>query len=78
LVCSLFRKNHEDDYVGEQGVIPEKRIKQVTGNVAIDERQPRVFPLTNFPDHSIVEASRTLINRHSQAFQAERIIEQVK
>lgn len=51
-------------------------IKQVTGNVAVDERGPRVYPLTNFPDNRVLEASRGLITKHSASFPMERILEQ--
>jgi len=66
--------------VGERGLIPKNLIKHVTGDVVIEERQARVFPLTNldFLDDSVVELSRSLINKHLQAFHSERILEQVK
>ena len=66
--------------MGKQGVIPKNLIAHVTGNLVINERQVRVFPLTkvDFPDDSIVESSQSLINNHSRAFHAEQILEQVK
>ena len=66
-----------EEYVSDRSEVPEDMIKEVTGNVAFDERYPRVYPLTNFPDFAISEASKNLINKHLTAFPMERILEQV-
>ncbi|KAI1286225.1 Protein SSUH2 -like protein [Halotydeus destructor] len=68
--------NHEDDFVSDQTGMSESLIKQVTGHVGVDERAPRVFALTNFPDRRILDASRGLITKHATSYPMERILEQ--
>ena len=65
-----------DEYISSRSEVPEKTIKKVTGNIVFDDRQPRVYPITNFPDQTITRASTTLIEKHNQ-FPMERILEQV-
>lgn len=68
--------SYADEFVSDQTGLDEKLIKVVTGNVAIDERAPRVFALTHFPDTRVVEASRAIMNKHVTSWPMERIIEQ--
>ena len=67
---------HTEDFVSDQTGLEPHLIMQVTGNVAVDERGPRVYALTNFPDGRVLDASRGLINKHASAFPMERIMEQ--
>ncbi|XP_071476024.1 protein SSUH2 homolog isoform X1 [Diadema antillarum] len=68
--------NHMNDSIVERTALPDELIRDVTGQVAFKEEQPRVFPVNHFPDQSINQASNTLVQQHSTAFQLERILQQ--
>ena len=76
LIYLIYRDNHIDEYISDRSEVPEKIIKKVTGNIVFDDRQPRVYPITDFPDSAIAQASTTFIGKHNQ-FPTERILEQV-
>lgn len=57
-------------------VTPVLIVNQVTGHVAVDERGARVFPLTNFPDRRVLDASKGIITKHASSWPMERVLEQ--
>ncbi|KAG1671925.1 Protein SSUH2 [Nymphon striatum] len=67
---------HLDDHVVERTALPDKLIKTVSGQVALEEEQPRVWPVNHFPDSSINEASSDLVTKHINKYSAERILMQ--
>lgn len=67
---------YADDFVSDETGLSEVLIKQVTGNVAMEERAPRVYPLTSFPDVRVIDATKGLITKHANSFAMERIVEQ--
>ena len=73
-VTWIIRK---DDYVSDATGLKEKYIKKNEGVVVAQEEGFRVFPFPDFPDKTIPEASRTLIEQHDkQAVNLEKIIRQ--
>ncbi|XP_067120458.1 protein SSUH2 homolog [Centruroides vittatus] len=68
-------KNHVDDFIVEQTSLPDQLIRDVTGHVAFEEQQLRVWPINHFQP-SINDASNQLVQKHNQAFQMERILQQ--
>lgn len=68
-------KNHKDDFIVEHSNMPDELIRDVTGDIAFEEQYPRVWPVNHFQPN-INEASNQLIQKHSQAFQLERILQQ--
>ena len=68
---------HKEDFVSDATGLKEKYIKKNEGEIVAQEEGHRVFPFPNFPDKSIPEASRTLLEKHDkQAINVERIIRQ--
>jgi len=69
-------ESHGEEFVSDATGLKEERIKRVEGTMIIDETQPRVFSLEGFPDRSVTDASRDILERHSKDFPFERIIKQ--
>lgn len=69
-------ENHGNDFVSDATGLKAERIKRVQGFFAIDEVQPRAFPLEGFPDKSIADASKTILDKHGKDFPFERILKQ--
>ncbi|KAG1671927.1 Protein SSUH2 [Nymphon striatum] len=67
---------HLDDHVVERTALPDRLIKTVSGQVALEEEQPRVWPVNHFPDSSINKASSDLVTKHVNNYPAERILMQ--
>ncbi|ELU17182.1 hypothetical protein CAPTEDRAFT_73168, partial [Capitella teleta] len=68
--------NHVEDYVEEKTALPNELIKSVTGKTVLEEQYPLVWPVTNFPDPAINQASNTIVQKHRTAFASERILHQ--
>lgn len=68
--------NHTKDHIVERTALPDQLIREVSGQVAFEEQQPRVWPINHFPDQEINMASKSLVQEHSQAFPTERILMQ--
>ncbi|KAF8764545.1 Protein SSUH2 like protein [Argiope bruennichi] len=68
--------NHVDDYISETSSMPKELVKQVTGQVAYEEENPRVFPIMHAPDVAVRNASNELVTKHGSAFTNERILKQ--
>ncbi|XP_054710383.1 protein SSUH2 homolog [Uloborus diversus] len=68
--------NHIDDYISETSSMPKELVREVTGKIAYEEENPRVWPLMNAPDQAVVNASSEYINKHNSAFPNERILKQ--
>jgi hypothetical protein len=71
-------KNVEDEFVSDATGLKAKYIKKVSGIKAIEEESKNVCPLHNFPDRSIAEASKTLLDNHDKdaKHQYKRVIRQ--
>ncbi|XP_038073536.1 protein SSUH2 homolog isoform X2 [Patiria miniata] len=68
--------NHLSDSIVERTSLPDELIRGVTGEVAFTEEQPRVWPINHFPDQTINQASKQLVQQHTTGFPLERIISQ--
>ncbi|KAL5015046.1 hypothetical protein ScPMuIL_009316 [Solemya velum] len=68
--------NHIIDHIVERTTLPDHLIRNVTGQVAFEESQLRVWPVNHFPDAEINNASQRLVNQHSTAFPSEKILMQ--
>ncbi|XP_052778442.1 protein SSUH2 homolog [Mya arenaria] len=73
---SVKWSNHIDDHVVERTELPNDLIKKVTGHVAFNETQFRVWPINHFPDADVNTASNQLVNKHATAFGMEKILMQ--
>ena len=57
--------------------LPEELIREVSGQVAVEEESPAVAPLTHYPDAAINLASTQLILEHQHKFCDQRVLAQV-
>ncbi len=62
----------------ERSTLPSELIRDVQGQLAFEEENPRVWPVNHFPDAQINSASSALVRKHSTAFPTERILRQVR
>ncbi|RWS13904.1 protein SSUH2-like protein [Dinothrombium tinctorium] len=68
--------NHVDQFVSDETGLSESLIQSASGAVVVDERYPRVYPLLQFYDMRIQNASKELVEKHATSFPNERILEQ--
>ncbi|KAG8181721.1 hypothetical protein JTE90_028260 [Oedothorax gibbosus] len=68
--------NHADDFISETSRMPKELVLQVTGQVAYEEENPRVYAIAHATEQSIRNASSDLVNKHGSAFMNERILKQ--
>ncbi|KAM9342662.1 protein SSUH2 homolog isoform 1-T1 [Pholidichthys leucotaenia] len=70
--------NNSDNYVVEQlSGLHVENFSQVSGKELFRDSQYLVYPLINFPDPSVVQASQRLVNEHQGKFsQTSRILQQ--
>lgn len=68
--------NHLEDHISDVTKLPKELVREVSGHVAFEELQSRVWPITHFPDRAINEASLRLVNFHTSAFPMEKTIQQ--
>ncbi|XP_077870109.1 protein SSUH2 homolog [Saccoglossus kowalevskii] len=67
---------HHDDYVDhvehvvERTSLPDELIRTVSGETVFKQELPRVWPINHFPHENINEASKNLVQRHLNDFQA--------
>ncbi|KAL5014371.1 hypothetical protein ScPMuIL_008641 [Solemya velum] len=73
---TVLWNNHVIDHIVERTALPDHLIRSVTGQIAFEESQLRVWPINHFPDAEINNASQRLVNQHSTAFPSERILMQ--
>lgn len=68
--------NHTDDYISEVSCMPKELIREVSGQNAFEEENPRVFPIVQGAEEGVCKASSNLINKHGSSFNNERILKQ--
>ncbi|XP_023231528.1 protein SSUH2 homolog [Centruroides sculpturatus] len=68
-------RNHTDDFVVENTNLPDDLICDVTGEIVFSDQNFRVSPVTCFQPN-INKASKQLIQKHSQVFPTELILQQ--
>ncbi|XP_001199642.2 protein SSUH2 homolog [Strongylocentrotus purpuratus] len=68
--------NHVEDNIVERTNLPDELIRDVTGNIVFEEEQPKVWPITHFPDNAINQASQQIVKRHEDSFKSERLHKQ--
>ncbi|VDI52641.1 Hypothetical predicted protein [Mytilus galloprovincialis] len=62
---SGFREHTEEDHhIVERTALPDHLIKQAQGQVAFEESMPRVYPITQFQESEVNQASATLVTKH--------------
>ena len=69
-------QNYREDFVSNATGLNTEAIKRVQGFFVINEVQPRAFPLQEFPDPSIAEASRSILDNYGKKFRHENIFQQ--
>lgn len=67
-------KNHVNDHIVERTPLPDHLIRNVSGQIAFEESNQRVWPINHFHEREINEASMRLIQNHQ--FPTERILMQ--
>ncbi|XP_064604972.1 protein SSUH2 homolog isoform X2 [Liolophura sinensis] len=68
--------NHLGDHIVERTPLPDELIRSVSGQIAFEESQPKVWPINHFPDQEVNNASNSLIRQHESAFSSERQLQQ--
>ncbi|XP_051777465.1 protein SSUH2 homolog isoform X1 [Erpetoichthys calabaricus] len=71
-------KNNVSDFVGSQDSgIDTDKLKAVTGKELFTDQQIMVYPVVNFPDTAIAQASEKMVREHQSKYgQTSRIIQQ--
>ena len=69
-------KTTKADHIVERTALPDHLIRNAQGKIAFQDQQPRVAPVTNFPDRAVNDASSQLVQSHTIGFPNERIIMQ--
>lgn len=76
LALTVTWKVNMKDHIVERTALPDHLIRGATGGTAFEEQMPRVWPISHFPDQTINDASRSLVDEHSRAFPLARILMQ--
>ncbi|XP_043230699.1 protein SSUH2 homolog [Amphibalanus amphitrite] len=64
------------EHIVEHSSLPEELIREVSGQVAVEEEAAAVAPLTHYPDAAINLASAQLILEHQQKLCEQRVLAQ--
>lgn len=67
-------KNHVNDHIVERTPLPDHLIRNVSGQIAFEESNQKVWPINHFHEREINEASMRLIQNH--LFPTERVLMQ--
>lgn len=73
---TIMWTNHLQDHIVERTALPDHLVRSVSGQVAFEEQQRRVWPINHFPDAEINTASQRLVNQHASAFPSEKLLMQ--
>nr|KAG5711286.1 hypothetical protein BaRGS_005983 [Batillaria attramentaria] len=73
---TIMWKNHMKDHIVERTALPDHLIRTVSGQVAFEEQQPRVWPINHFPDQEVNTASKAIVTEQSRAYPTERVLMQ--
>ncbi|KAK2722309.1 protein SSUH2 homolog [Artemia franciscana] len=65
---------HKEEAVIDKGDIPPSILYTARGKLLMDEEKSRVGPLERFSDQRVVDASRHIVDKHSNMFPYERIL----
>lgn len=68
--------NHMDEHIVDRASVPDEKLKNVSGQIVLSEEHPKLRPIDHFPDTTINMASLQLIQQHSTAFIAEKLLMQ--
>jgi hypothetical protein len=68
--------NHVDEYVYNRTDLPDDLVKKVSGEEAVHEEMPKVWPILNFIENSVNSASQSLVEKHDMITATEKIIRQ--
>lgn len=73
---TIMWNNHLKDHIVERTALPDHLIRTVSGQVAFEEQQLRVWPINHFPDQEVNNASKAIVAEQSRAYPTERILMQ--
>ena len=73
---SISWRVNTSEHIVEKLDIPDELIRDVSGQVAFEEEQPKVFPVDAFKDEVIEMASAQLVASHASKFPDEKILRQ--
>ncbi|XP_005089285.1 protein SSUH2 homolog [Aplysia californica] len=76
ILLTIKWTNHVEDHIVERTALPDELIRGVSGQMAFEETQPRVWPINHFPEQEINSASNNLVHQHSSKFPSERMLMQ--
>ncbi|KAK2722669.1 hypothetical protein QYM36_003002 [Artemia franciscana] len=65
---------HKEEADIDKGDIPPSILYTARGKLLMDEEKSRVGPLERFSDQRVVDASRHIVDKHSNMFPYERIL----
>ncbi|KAK3584315.1 hypothetical protein CHS0354_027440 [Potamilus streckersoni] len=68
--------NHLVDHIVERTSMPDHLIRNVSGQLAFEEQNLRVWPVNHFPDSEINSASQRLVSQQAIAYPNEKILMQ--
>ncbi|XP_071138146.1 protein SSUH2 homolog isoform X1 [Mytilus edulis] len=64
-ICLTIKWHTEEDHhIVERTALPDHLIKQAQGQVAFEESMPRVYPITQFQESEVNQASASLVAKH--------------
>lgn len=73
-------ESHQDDHFirSDLNLLPDYLIRKCQSKLIFSEEANRVFPIKNYPNENINQASYDLISSHTKKYIDSRIIAQVK
>lgn len=74
---SLNRKVNTSEHIVQRSSLPEALIREVSGQVVVEEEAAQVAPLAHCPDAAIDLASAQLILEHADRLSDQRVLAQV-
>lgn len=66
--------NHKLDHIVERTALPDELIRGASGRIALDDTQPRLYPVVGFPEREINDASQRLLDTHLRKFNGNELI----
>ncbi|XP_037078373.1 protein SSUH2 homolog isoform X2 [Pollicipes pollicipes] len=69
-------KVNTSEHIVQRSSLPEELIREVSGQVAVEEEAPAVAPLSHYPDAAINMASAQLMLEHADKFSEQRVLAQ--
>ncbi|KAK2149871.1 hypothetical protein LSH36_433g02098, partial [Paralvinella palmiformis] len=72
----VIYSNNEVEHLIQNSDLPENLPNEVSGELVFEQTQPRVWPISSYPDRELCRASQKLVNQQQNAYIDSRIIMQ--